>query len=115
MTCDTQREHANLAMYLDVLCEISLIRMKYADISHSIIGGDFNTDLSHRNSLYTIALLNYLSRDGLMLCSQCTDDEILYTYENSITVAQSILDHLIVSESVSGDVHRYCSIHGEGG
>ena len=46
-----------------------------------------------------------------MLCSQCTDDKIVYIYKNSFTGAQSILDHLIVSESLSGDVHRYCSIH----
>ena len=113
--CNMERDHVNLDMYLDVLSEISLIRMKYADISHSKIGGDFNTDLSRRSSLQTItnttALLYYLPREGLTLCSQCTDYEILYIYENRFTGAQSKLDHLILSESFSGDVNWYCSIH----
>ena len=113
MPFDTERYHGNLDMYLDVLSEICLIRMKYADISLSIIDGDFNTDLSRRISLHTLALLYYLPREGLILCSQSTNDEILYTYENSFTGAQSIIDYLIVSESLSGDVHRYCAIHEE--
>ena len=71
-------------MYLDVLSEIRLMHIKYVDISHNIIGGDFNTDLSHRNSLHNMALLDYLPREGLILCSQCTNDEILYAYENSL-------------------------------
>jgi len=59
-------DHNNLDMYLDVLSKTSPLRMKYVDISHSIIGGDFNTDLSPRSSLHTIALLEYLSREGLI-------------------------------------------------
>jgi len=37
MLCDTEQDHDNLDMYLDVLSEIRLMHIKCADISHSII------------------------------------------------------------------------------
>ena len=95
MLCDTEQDHDNLDMYLDVLSEIRLMHIKCVDISRSIIGGDFNTDLSHRSSLHNMALLDYLPREGLMLCSQYTNDEILYAYENSFTGGQSVLDRFV--------------------
>ena len=78
MPCSTERDRENLYMYIDVLSEISLIHMKYADISQSIIGGSFNTDLSRRCLLHTIALLDYLSREGLRLCFKCKACLMMY-------------------------------------
>ena len=59
--------------------------------------GEFNTDLTRINSLHTIYLMYYLHHDGILLCSQCVEDNVLYTYENSFTGGRSKLDMFIVS------------------
>jgi hypothetical protein len=44
--------------------------------------------------------MDYLLYEGLLLCSQCIEDNVLYTYENSFTGGRSKLDMFIVSEKV---------------
>ena len=111
MSCDTEHEQENAQLYIDVLTRISHIRNNYPDISNIIIGGDFNTDLTRIISLHTISLMDYLPREGLWLCAQCVEDNVLYTYENSFTGGRSKLDVFIVSESPTGNVSGYFAIH----
>jgi len=111
MPCDTEHDQENAELYLDVLTRISHVRTSYPDICNIIIGGDFNTDLIRINSLHTISLLDYLPREGLALCCQCTEDKVMYTYENSFTGGRSKLDMFIVSESLAGNVSGYFAIH----
>ena len=84
MQCDTEHEQENAQLYLDVLTRISHIRNNYPDICNIIIGGDFNTDLTRINSFHTISLIDYLPHEGLLLCSQCVEDNVLYTYEKIV-------------------------------
>ena len=55
--------------------------------------------------------MDYLPHDGLLLCSQCAEDYVLDTYENSFTGGRSKLDMFIVSESLAGNVSVYFVIH----
>ena len=72
---------------------------------------DFNTDLTRINSLHTIFLIDYLSYEGILLCSQFAVDNVLYTHENSFTGGRSKLDTFIVSESLAGNVSGHFAIH----
>ena len=74
MPCDTIHDQVNLDLYNDVLISISQVRNNHSDICNVIIGGDFNTDMSRNNSLHTMSLIDYLSSDGLVMCSDCTLD-----------------------------------------
>ena len=109
--CDTDNDQANLELYIDVLSKRSHIRSNYLDVNHTIIAGDLNTEMTRRNSLHTIAFEEYLKNEGLLLCSSCTDDEVLITYMNEFTGSRSKLDHLIISECLSSEVCHYYSIH----
>ena len=85
MSYKREHEQENAQLYLDVLTRISHIRNNYPDICSIIIGGDFNTDLTRINSLHTISLMDYLPHKGILLYSQCVEDNVLYTYENCFT------------------------------
>ena len=63
------------------------------------------------NSFHTISLIDYLPHEGLLLCSQFVEDNVLYIYENSFTGGRSKLDIFIVSESLAGNVSGYFAIH----
>ena len=88
-------------VYLKVLSKRSHLRSNYVDVNHTIIAGDLSTEVTHRNSLHTIAFEEYLKNEGLLLCSSCTDDEVLITYMNEFTGSRSKLDHFIISENLS--------------
>ena len=69
--------------------------------------------MTRRNSLHTIALEVYAKNESLLLCSGCTVDEVLFTYINEFTGSRSKLERFITSETLSSDVCRYYSIHGD--
>ena len=102
MPCDTDNDQANLEVYIDVLSKISHVCPNYIDVNHTIIVGDLNTEMTRRNSLYTIALEEYMKNDGLLLCSCCTDDKVLFTYINEFTgsTGRSKLDNFIISKNL---------------
>ena len=46
-----------------MLSKRSHIRSNYLDVNHTIIAGDLNTEMTHRNSLHTIPLEEYMKND----------------------------------------------------
>jgi len=83
--CDTDNDQANLEVYIDVLSKISHVHSNYIDVNHTIIAGGLNTEMTRRNALHTIALEEYMKNQGLLLCSSCTDDEVLFIHINEFT------------------------------
>ena len=75
-----------------------------------LIGGDFNTDLSRINSLHTGALTNFVNQNGYVFGLNCSNVGVEFTYENIATGSRSVIDHIIVSESLSSQVLSYYSI-----
>jgi len=47
--------------------------------------------MTRRNSLHTIALEEYMKNAGLLPCSGCTDNEVLFIYINEFTGSRSKL------------------------
>ena len=87
-----------------------MVYMCYDDVNSIIIGGDFNTDLSRINSLHTGALTNFVNQNGYVFGLNCSNVGVEFTYENIATGSRSVIDHIIVSESLSSQVLSYYSI-----
>ncbi len=91
MPCDTTYDQSNLDTYIDVFCKIDQTWNAYPDIVNIIIGGDFNTHMARTNSLHTSALSDFVAQHGLVMCSDCIDGKVIFTYENFVSGSKSIL------------------------
>ena len=111
MPCDTENDVDNLDAFCNILDLIETTCERYDDVNSIIIGGDFNTDLSRINSLHTCtgALTNFVNQNGYVFGLN-SNVGVEFTYENIATGSRSVIDHIIVSESLSSQVLSYYSI-----
>ena len=108
MPCD---QVDNVAIYHEVLNDIESLIATYPEIDNVIICGDFNTDMSRLRSLHTRALSEFCARQSLTLCVKSSLSAVDFTYQNSASNAQSIIDHFIVSKGLSDAISQYECLH----
>jgi len=90
----------NSLMFLDVLLEMTSVIENHSEVSHIIIGGDFNTDLSRVNSPYCELLSDFCVQHNLHFCTDSVKSRVDFTYVNDFTQAKSKIDHFIVSDQL---------------
>ena len=69
-----------------------------------------NTDLSRSHSWHTQSLLRFIENEDLFITLNHSCADISYSYCNTYTNAFSIIDHIFVSQSLNGYIHKYYSI-----
>ena len=97
MPVDTNADQNNLEEFNSVLHEISGL-CGSSCYDNIIIGGDFNTDFSRRQSLHTVSLEHFLSEEELR-CARDLENSTEFTYE-STTGNRSNIDHFFVSSNL---------------
>ena len=108
MPCDIN-DLDNLPKYDSILSEISALCIKI-DIQNLCVLGDMNTDLSCSHLLHTQSLLKFIKNEDLFITLNHSCADISYSYCNRYTNAFLIIDHIFVSQGLSGYIHKYYSI-----
>lgn len=110
MPCDTTFDQSNIDVYDNVLEDIRNICSKFSNIDHILIGGDFNTDLSRRQSLHRESLDLYCATNDFSCCTRNLNANNEYTYENSLG-NKSFLDHFLIAENMINSVLNVRVLH----
>ena len=105
MPCDIN-DLDNLSEYDSLFSENSALCIKI-DVQNLCVLGDINTDLSRSYSLHTQSLLRFIENEDLFITWNHSCAEISYIYCNTYTNSFSIIDHIFVSQSLSGYIHKY--------
>ena len=98
-----------MSEYDSILSEISALCIKN-DVQNLFVLGDKNTDLSRSHSWHTQSLLKFIGNEELFITLNHSCADISYSYCNTYTNASSIIDHLFVSQSLSGYIYKYYTI-----
>ena len=85
MPCDTVRDEGNLCTCQDVLNEVKFLMSSQNGISHVVVCGDLNTDVSRQHLPHTIALQEFCKYESLQLCIIDSSLNVDYTNENVAT------------------------------
>ena len=99
MPCDTTYDRENQSIFDETLNELSSLA-DIENVDSIIIGGDFNTDLSRRNSLHTSSLSLFATRTDLSFLNSLMCYDVDYTYESGINYTKSTIDHFLVSSAL---------------
>ena len=92
-----------------VLAEASRI-CNGSDANMFILGGDFNTDLSRKQSSNTVSLLRFCKEETLTPCVDSLLNNVDFTYESKINGSRSCLDHFIITDNLLPLVSKYYSV-----
>jgi len=104
MPCDTASNNED---YVSVLNTISAAACR-SNVSHIIIGGDYNTSFIRLNSPQTENLLQFMRRESLM----CPDESsITYTFESKSDGSRSTVDHFLITDNIGDCVIKYDVLH----
>ena len=104
MPCDTSNNE-HLFEYNMILSDISKCCIDNS-ISNCIIGGDMNTDMSRICSGKTNSLQMFVAEENLSLALSTVDNSVEHTYIG-VNNSTSLIDHLIVSNSIHTNVLDY--------
>ena len=110
MPTDTYYDKTNLGLFEQELNVIKQV-CNEQDAHYVIVGGDFNTDLSRSNSLHTKALSSFMESENMVPLIRFTNNNVDYTYESKITYTRSLIDHIVVSESMLESAISLDAIH----
>ena len=70
------------------------------NISHVIIGGDFNTDLTRSSSLHSVELADFMWHEHFVWWLDGSLSSVDFTYESKINGSRSTLDHFLVTANL---------------
>ena len=82
MPCDTRSPGDQMIEFTNILCEMNALMSLNNCPDFVILGGDMNTDLSHVNSLHSVAFNEFCDENDLKCCSSSSLSRVLFTYEN---------------------------------
>ena len=95
--------------YEDVLCDVRSI-LSDSEVSHVLLGGDLNTDLSRLNSPHVMSLTQFCFDNDLCTCLDIDHWGIDHTFVSEVTGSTSLIDHIIVSNGLLSSVMKYWCI-----
>ncbi len=110
MPVDTLHDQRNCSEFRSILLEIIMLT-RDLNISSVIVGGDFNTDLKRRQSLHTKEMESICHDFDFIPWINCVHNSVDFSYESYIDGSQSLIDHFIISRSLSVNVDCVKVIH----
>ncbi len=110
MPVDTRYDQRNCSEFRSILLEIIMLSIDL-NISSVIVGGDFNTDLERSQSLHTKEIESICHDFDFIPWINCVHNSVDFSYESNIDGSQSLIDHFIMSRSLSTSVNCAKVIH----
>ena len=111
MPCDCN-ESQNLNEFDNILSEISLLCIKY-NSEYVCIAGDLNTDFTRPNSWNTKSMNAFIENKNLYAVVKHVKTNVDYTYFNDFNSTCRVIDHMFVSDNLSGYINEYYSLNEE--
>ena len=99
----------NLNEYESILNEISAVSITN-NVEHLCLLGDMNTDFSRTQSWHTQALNRFIDHEDLYITLNHDVANVSYSYSNNYSQTFSILDHILLSKSLSNYIASYNSL-----
>ena len=101
-----------LTQYSEILHEIESVSLTY-NCNHIVIGGDFNLSLEKSTNQHKCHknLMKFINKMSLMCPEKYGKVNVKFSHENKANNSRSIIDHILVSDSLSQYVVKYHSMH----
>ena len=96
--------NSNIYEYNEVLSSIHMHQSLY-NPNFIICGGDWNTDLTRKTSLFTKSLVRFCDSEGLT-CVNFVSNVQQVTYVCDMNGSKSTIDHFIISNSLLNSVNH---------
>ena len=106
MPTDPGYGNYDISDYIEVLNEITIILLN-ANIQISILGGDWNSDIS-RDNIQSKTFLSFIREQSLSLCLNSSYADVPYTFNKDNSY--SIVDHFIVTNNLFTSITKYKSL-----
>ena len=107
MSCDTT-SNDHIEEYNYVLSCISTC-LYQNEVEYCIIAGDLNTDLIRHSSGNTISLHSFIEHEHLAYVLKLISNNVYHTF-TSIKYTKSLIDHFIISQSLSNCIIDYYTL-----
>ena len=106
MPTDPGAGNYEISDFIDVLNEITIILLN-ADTQNSILGGDWNSDIS-RDNVQSKTFLYFIREQSLSLCLNYNYANVPFTFHNENS--RSTVDHFLVTNNMFASISKYKSL-----